>query len=105
MTLLRDAIGKVDEDGTLHMGTRTARCPHCGEGPTSTTTYTASGRQIIAWYLGDTCCKTRATEIMGFNRKYAAKYRETGRKWELEEAEELDARNREIAKTIRQKGL
>ena len=66
---------------------------------------TPSGRPYLAHYPSDTCCQGRANEVRGFNQAYAVKYRAQGGKINVEEADDLDARNREITRIMRAKGL
>jgi len=92
-----------DED-TLQFGSPSP-CAHCGDVARAREMTTPSGRPYLAHYPSDTCCQDRARDVYGYNRTYAIRYRAQGGKTNIEEAESLDERNREIARVMRTKGF
>ena len=90
--------------GILTYGRATA-CKHCGDTTPSHEMLTPSGRSYVAYYPSDTCCRDRALEVFRTNHAYAVKCRTQGGWTNVEEANSLDARNREITKIMRAKGL
>ena len=93
-----------NDEGTLTFGTP-APCQHCGDITPPHEMTTPSGRPYLAHYPSDTCCRTRALEVQRFNHAYAVKYRTWGGQTNIQEADELDARNREITRIMRVRGL
>lgn len=92
------------EPGTLTYGSANA-CKYCGDMAPSREMTISAGRSYVSYYPSDTCCRDRALEVFRTNHTYAVKYRAQGGRTNVEEANSLDARNRDITKIMRAKGL